>query len=113
MNLRSTPRTALDRYLKLLRLPADVAVKAFARGQNGATTPAEQAVDRVDATVRDAVGRMFNDTELQADAQRRRAAVNERGRALKLRATAEERSEQADEKLDSRQSAAEQRRQDR
>ena len=113
MNLRSTPRSALDSYLKLLRLPADAVVKALAsRGRDGETTPAELAVDRADAAVRDVLGRVFNDTELQADARRRRAAADERARALKLRATAERHSEQADENLDSRQATAEQRRKD-
>ena len=113
MNLRSTPRSALDSYLKLLRLPADAVVKALAsRSRDGETTAAELAVDRADAAVRDVLGRVFNDTELQTDARRRRAAVDERARALELRATAEHHSEQADEKLDARQATAEQRRKD-
>jgi colicin import membrane protein len=113
MNVQTVPRTALDSYLKLLRVPTDLVLKALSpRNRNGETTPAELVVDRAEAAVRDAVGRVFNDAELQADARRRRAAADERQRALRLRAAAEHRSEQADETLGARQEAAEERREE-
>ena len=112
MNVQTVPRTALDSYLKLLRVPTNLVLKALSpRNRNGETTGAELAVDRAEAAVRDAVGRAFNDPELQADARRRRTAADERERALKLRAAAEHQSEQADETLGARQEAAEARRQ--
>lgn len=113
MNVQTIPRTALDGYLRVLRVPAKAVVKALApRSRSGDSSAAELVLDRAEAAVRDAVGRMLNDSELQADARRRRAAADERERALKLRATAQHKTEQADEQLGARQVAAEQRRQE-
>ena len=73
MNVQTIPRTALDGYLKLLRVPANAVVGALgARSKNGGTAAAGLVLDRADAAVRDAVGRVLNDPQLQDDARRRR-----------------------------------------
>ena len=110
MSLQTMSRTAVDRYLKLLRLPAD-AIAGVLRPRDsrvGETTAVELTLDRVEAAVREADGRVLHDTQLQDDARRRRAAADERQRALTLRGEAERESRQADEQLMARQDAADQ-----
>ena len=109
MNVQTIPRNALDGYLRLLRLPANAVVRALG-GRHGGTSAAELVLDRADAAVRDAVGQVLNDSQLRDDARRRRAAADERERALKLRAEAERTSQQADATMADRQDAAEEKR---
>jgi hypothetical protein len=56
-------------------------------------------IDRADATVRAAVGGLFHDDDLRADAFRRRAAADERERAIELRGEAQEKKRVADAQL--------------
>lgn len=112
MSLQTISRTAVDGYLKLLRLPADAVAGALRprNGRKGETTPVELALDRAEAAVRDAAGRVLHDPHLQDEARIQRAAADERQRALRLRAEAERQSRQADEEFVARQEVAEQRR---
>src|SRR4051812_11334453 len=80
-------RNAVDGYLKLVRLPIDAAVR-FGLGNS-------ETVDRADAGIRALAGRIIGDQELIRDAERRRAAVDERERAALLRVEAEQRRQQA------------------
>src|SRR4051794_18789889 len=100
--------TAVDLYLTTVRRPIDLALGASGRGE---TSPVVLVVDRVDATVRDLAGVALRDDGLRSDATRRRAAADERARALGLRAEAEAKTERADDQADERKRAAEQRRQ--
>src|SRR5688572_27566287 len=109
MNIRKLPGNALDRYLDLVKGPLDAAARRTRKGDD-ATSPAELLLDRVDATVRDTAGRIFGDTELQEEAKRRRVAAAERGRALRLKAEAKERTREADQEFARRQRAAADRR---
>jgi hypothetical protein len=114
MSLQTISRTAVDSYLKLLRLPAD-AVAGVLRPKNGRageTSPVELALDRFEAAVRDAAGRVLHDGQLQAEARLKRAAADERERALALRGEAERQSREADKEFVARQEVAEQRRDD-
>ena len=113
MSLQTIPRTAVDSYLKLLRLPADAVARALRprNGRDGETTGVELALDRVEATLRDVAGSVLRDPELRDDARRRRAAANERERALTLRAAADHRSQEADDELARRSQTAERERQ--
>jgi hypothetical protein len=113
VSLQTLSRTAVDGYLKVLRVPAD-AVAGALRPKNGTgeTTPVELALDRFEAGVRDAVGRVLRDPQLQEKARLQRVAADERQRALSLRAEAEGRTRRADDELVARQQAAEQRRED-
>jgi len=114
MSLQTIPRTAVDGYLKLLRLPADAVARALrpTNAHDGETTGVELALDRAEATLRDVAGSVLRDPELRDDAWRRRAAANERERALTLRAAAERRGQEADAELATRAKTAEQHREE-
>jgi len=108
MALRDIPRTAVGGYLKLARLPIDTGLKLIGRGGN--SDAAKLAADRVDATAREAAATVLADDELKKDARKRHRATDERQRATKLRAKAQQKSAQADAELTERQEQAEQRR---
>lgn len=119
MDIRTLPRTALDRSLRLVRKPLDVATELLPDGGDGhgvespsLRSAAKLVVDRAEAVVRDVAGRVWRDPELRDDARRRRLAADERERALRLQAEAERRSLEADADLRRRQEEAEQRRLD-
>lgn len=88
--IRKIQRAAVDTWLKASRMPLD-------RGAKLMGEEAEVAVDRADAEVRDAAGRLLFNDELREDARLRRAAAKERGEALRLRATAAETSQEAEQ----------------
>jgi hypothetical protein len=110
MDIKRIPGSALDGYLSVIKRPIDAVARRTRQG-DAAFSPAELLVDRVDATVRETVGRLFGDQALQDDARRRRLAASERERALELKAAAEAKTQQADQEFAQRQQAAEQRRQ--
>ena len=108
MGLRDIPRTAVGGYIKLARLPIDAGLKLAGRGGNG--NGAKLATDRAEATAREAAATVLADDELRQDAKKRHRATDERQRAAKLRARAQEKSQKADAELTERQEKAEQRR---
>lgn len=110
MDLQRIPRTGIDAYLRAVKLPWDAAARTLRRGRS--VSPAELFLDRTDASVRAAMGRALRDEELQADARRRRTAVEERERALRLTAEAEELRREADSRLQDRQQTAQERREE-
>ena len=81
------PRRAVDRSLRVLRLPIDMTVGALDREGNKASA-VTLGLDRADATVRRFAGRILHDETLQRDAQERGQAIEERERALHLRTEA-------------------------
>jgi hypothetical protein len=95
MNVRTIPRVAVDRWLRVLRVPVDTTVGVLNRSGNAET--ATLVVDQADAAVRRFAGRVLRDEELQQDAHRRELAVDERRRALELRTEAELKRSRADE----------------
>jgi len=110
MSMRDIPRSAVGSAVKLTRLPLDIAVSILP-GKGGGRKPAAAiAVDRFEATLRDAAGIALFDTELREDATRRRLAADERERELRLRTEAERRSGEADERFSARVEDAEDRR---
>lgn len=110
MSMRTIPRSAVGGALKLARLPLDVAISLLPRNGDGARPAASIAVDRWEATLREVAGYALADDELREDAIRRRAAADERARALRLREAAERRRGEADERIDDRVETAEQQR---
>jgi hypothetical protein len=106
MNLRLIPRTALDGYLRLVRLPLDGTIAFLPGNGSGPRASAALAVDRADATARAIAGVLLGDSDLREDAARRRAAADERARALRLRGEAERKTERADARLGDRQEKA-------
>jgi hypothetical protein len=95
MNVLALPRTAVDRSLRIVRLPVD---RVFNR-DNDRTAAIALTVDRADAAVRRLAGQLLHDNVLREDAKERALAANERQRALELRAEAELRARRADEDL--------------
>jgi flagellar biosynthesis GTPase FlhF len=110
MSLRVIPRSAVDGAVKLARLPLDVAVSLLPANGDGSRPAVRIALDRWEATLRQLAGSVLRDDELRADAVRRRAAADERARALALRNTAERRRSEADEHLADRVEEAEEQR---
>ena len=52
MDLRVIPRTAIDRYLRVVRLPLDGVIELFRGNGTGAQPAAKLALDRADARLR-------------------------------------------------------------
>ena len=98
MQVRTVGRVALDRWLRIVRLPFDLAAHMLPEDR-GPRNAAMLAVDRVDASVRAAAGDLLDDDALRDEALRRRTAADERQHALELRARAEERAREADGQL--------------
>ncbi len=80
MSLRDIPRSAVGGAVKLTRLPLDIVVSMLPGDGRGAKAAAAIAVDRFEATLRDAAGIALFDNELREDAMRRRRAADERER---------------------------------
>jgi hypothetical protein len=108
MDVRSLERRVIDQWLRVARLPIDAGARLIPNGDNGPRNGVLLAVDRADATIRETLGRLLNDEDLQDDAQRRRAAADERARAIALRVEAQQRKLEADGELARRQDTAEQ-----
>jgi hypothetical protein len=106
VNIGAIPRTAIDGYLRLVRFPLAGAISLLPGNGTGAKPTAEVALDRADATVRGVIATVLSDPALREDAQRRRTAAQERGRALRLRSQAEVKAETADSRLEQRQRQA-------
>jgi hypothetical protein len=106
MNVSAVPRGVLDHWLRVLRRPANASTKLLRLSDDRARA-VEIALDRADATARDVVGRVWRDETLREDARARRAAADERQRALELRREADRRTAQADEELDDQLTRAE------
>ena len=96
--VRDIGRVAIDGLLRMARAPLGAAAQLLPehRGQRDA---ALLAIDRADAAVRSTVGGLLRDDALRDDAGRRRAAVDERVRALELRRQADETKRIADAHL--------------
>src|SRR3979409_1720673 len=108
MTLRMIPRTALDGYLKLDRMPSQGMLALCGGGDSAAAVKLVR--DRVEAAVRGAAGAVLGDDALRADGRRRSEAADERERALRLRAEAERRSERADARIAEQETEADRRR---
>jgi hypothetical protein len=98
MEVRTVRRAAIDRWLRVARLPFDT-VAHLLPSDGGPRNAAMLVIDRADASVRAAVGGLLHDDDLRADAFRRRAAADERERAIELRVAAEEKARVSDAAL--------------
>jgi hypothetical protein len=95
MDVLAMPRRAVDRSLRILRMPIDMTVGVLDREGNKASA-FTLGLDRADATVRRFAGRILHDEPLQRDAQERGLAIKEREKALQLRTDAALRRRRAD-----------------
>jgi hypothetical protein len=91
-------RAAIDGWLRVARLPFDTVARLLP-ADRGPRNAAMLVIDRADATVRAAVGGILHDDDLCEDAFRRRAAADERRRAIELRMAAEEKQRDSDAQL--------------
>jgi hypothetical protein len=106
MNARAIPRSAVQTYLKLVRLPLDRAISLLPGNGTGAKPAARLALDRFEATLRAALASMLSDPVLHEDAEQRRGAAEQREYGLRLRVEAKGKAEQADARLEARQQRA-------
>jgi hypothetical protein len=100
-------RTTAKTTLRLVRLPADVAISLVGR-RSSAGQAAQVVVDRADAVAREAVGRITGDDALRAEARRGREAASTRETAVDLREEAQARREHADTKRERAEKTADQ-----
>jgi hypothetical protein len=102
VNARAIRTTAVDNYLRLVRLPLDTAIGLLPGNGGHAAPTARLAIDRADATIRAILGTVLGDSALLEGAQQRRDAAEERERALRLRREAERTTEHADSRFKQR-----------
>jgi hypothetical protein len=98
MEVRNVGRVAVDQWLRMARAPFG-AVAHLLPSDSGQRDAALLAIDRAEATVRAALGGLLKDHALRQEASRRRAAVDERFRALELRRKADDTKRAADSQL--------------
>jgi hypothetical protein len=102
--------TAVDRSLKLVRVPVDLVISRLPGPDTGPAAAARLTVERLDASARGMLAAVLHDDLLTEDARRRTAAADERQRAVNLRREGEARQEQAEDRLDDRREQASERR---
>lgn len=92
MSLRPNqiPRDALALGLCTARLPLTVAEKVLARGHDTSTWPPVVLFDKVEAGVKEVVGRVTHDETLRSSAHLQRAEITKRDEASFARARAAE-----------------------
>lgn len=111
MSMNVLTRSAVSAYIRALRLPFDAGTRLLGRDADGGSRAAAGlAIDQFEASALGTVGRLFGDVELQAEAELRVTAVDERRKALRLRERAAEVSDEADDRLTHKEQAAEARR---
>jgi len=107
MTGRDLQNKFVDGWLRVARLPFDVMAHLIPNGERGPRQGVTLAVDRADATIRAFAGAALGNDGLLLDANQRRAAADERARAIRLRTEAREQEVQADRRLDERRDEAE------
>lgn len=106
--IREISRTAVDSYLRIVRLPVEAVLNRRGREQSEAVS---LRLDRADAMARGVAATALRDDELKENVERRRDAIDERERALRLREVAEEHSQRAEaDASEAREEAARKRR---
>lgn len=110
MTARTLTSATIDRYLKLIRRPADMVIARLPGQRTGLGPAARLIVDRLDAAVRTGLAATLSDDTLRTDARRREAAADERERALELRREAGRRTKKAETRVQDTQAEATSRR---
>ena len=90
MQISQLPRDAVELGLRGARLPLTVAERVFGRGHDTSTWPPVVVFDKVEAGVKDIVGRATHDDTLLAAAHLQRSEVAKREDAMTARAQATE-----------------------
>lgn len=100
MQIKEIPRDALELGFRGARLPLTVAEKLLARGDS--SWPPALVFDKVEAGVKDIVGRAIRDETLLAAGRLQRATVGKREEAMAERAHAAEVEQQAEARAEAR-----------
>jgi hypothetical protein len=101
VSVTDIPRTVVDSYLRLVRVPIDAAINRLAGNETGPAPRVRLVVDRADASIRAVLASILRDPRLRDDADQRRTATEKREHALQLREVAERQTERADSRLGS------------
>lgn len=99
MNARTIPRAIIENSLTAVQIPIDAVVDRLPGNGTGVGPTVRVMVDRADASLRAVVASAFGDRELEADANLRAAATEQRAQAMRLREQADQTAEQADDRL--------------
>ena len=99
IEVRTMGRHAIDGSLRVVRFPFVAVAQLLPGAGRGPRAAAMLLIDRADGTARTMVGELLHDHDLRADGQRRRAAADERQRAIELRSMAENEQRAADARL--------------
>lgn len=104
--LKDISRTAVDRYLKVVRKPIDAVLN---RRDSDRSKALGARLDRADAAARSVAGTALRDPQLKEDATNRRKAVEDRERAERLRGVATEHRQASQAEAEEVEEEAEQR----
>ena len=102
MQITQIPRDALDLGFRGARLPLTVAASVITRGRDTASWPPVLMFDKVEAGVKDIVGRATHDATPGAGARLQRAEIDKREEALVKRARAAEVEQAAEARAEAR-----------
>ena len=96
MKIQEVPRTAVNGWLQLVRLPLTTFEAVARRGRDNDAWPPAIAFEQAEVAVKETFGRLVRDDELVAQARVQRAKVGELQRALAKEAEAARKAEQAE-----------------
>ena len=99
IEVRTVGHRAIDSSLRVARFPFVAVAQLLPGAGRGPRAAAMLFIDRADGTARTMAGELLHDDDLRADGLRRRAAADERQRAIELRGIAEEEQRAADAQL--------------
>ncbi len=105
-NLQTLPRAAVHGYLRLLRLPLDVASRVAHR-DDSSPWAASVTYEAFEAKVKDVAGTLLRDEELRRESVVQGARVDQLRKSAENLAAAEAKKAVADRRLNERQEAAE------
>jgi len=113
-------QSALMLWLKGVRLPLTAVESVAKRGQDTASWPPSIAFEKVEASVKEVVGRITGDDQLlgmarlqRAEVAKRQEALFKKGEAERLRQDARQRAEAEKARVEDRREAAEERAEER
>lgn len=96
MKIQELPRTAVNGWLQMVRLPLTTFEAVARRGRDNSEWPPALAFERVEVAVKETFGNVVGDDELVAQARVQRAKVAEIERALTKEAEAAAKAQQAE-----------------
>jgi hypothetical protein len=110
MDIAQIRRDALAAWLRGVRFPITAAEAALRRGQDTSSWPPSMAFEKVEATIKDTLGRVTGDEVLLGQATLQRAEVRKREEALVKKAQADATRQDAARKAEQKAADLERRR---